>query len=306
MGEVVGDGEAFEVEEALDGFFDEVVGAAGAGSDADGAVGEGEPVLGFDFAVFVSVVVEDFLGGDHFGGVFDEVGGEFGFAHFGEVRGVGGVVSADDDEEVHGFLEEGLEGGLSFLGGAADGVEESEVLVDVVGAVFGLEGMFEAALDFFGFAAEHGGLVGDADGGEMEVGIEAFGVGALEAGEEFVSVAAVEDVVADVIDLFECKDNEVVAVGGGGLRAGGHGFFVPGFSVNDAGNVVAGVLADSLPNAHYVAAGGVNDGASDGGDLLSGGDFGSEGRDDDDVVVAELGEFVGLGAAGEGADAHVF
>ena len=294
------------MEEALDGFFDEVVGAAGASGDADGAVGGGEPVLGFDFAVLVSVVVEDFLGGDHFGGIFDEVGGEFGFAHFGEVGGVGGVVSADDEEEVHGFLEEGLEGGLTFLGGAANSVKESEVLVDVFGAVFGLEGAFEATLDFFGFAAEHGGLVGDADGRKMKVGVEAFGVGALEAGEEFVSVASVEDVVADVVHFFECEDNEVVAVGGGGLGAGGHGFFVPGFSVNDAGDAVARVLADSLPYAHYVAAGSVDDGASDGGDLLSRGDFGSKGRDDDDVVGAELGKFVRFGTAGEGEYAHIF
>lgn len=306
MGEVVGNGETFEAEEALDSFFDEVVGAAGAGGDADGAVRGREPVLGFDFAVFASIVVDDFLGGDHFGGVFDEVSGKFGLAHFGEMGSVGRVVSANDEKKVHRLLKEGLKGGLAFLGGAADGVEESEVLTDVFGAVFGLKSAFEATLDFFGFAAEHGGLVGDADGGKMKIGIKAFGVSALESGEEFVSVAAVEDVVADVIDLFECEDDEVVPVGGGGLGAGGHGFFVPGFSVNDAGDVVAGVLADSLPNAHHVAAGGIDDGASDGRDSSSGGDLGSKGRDDDDILGAQQGKFVRLGAAGKRADAHVF
>ena len=306
IGEVVGDGESFEAEETLDGFFDEVVGTAGAGGDADGAVGGREPVLGFHFAVFAPVIVEDFLGGDHFGGVFDEVGGEFGFAHFGEMGSVGGVVSAHDKEKVHRLLKECLKGGLAFLGGAADGVEKSEVLADVFGAVFDFKGVFEAALDFFGFAAEHGGLVGDADGGKMEVGIKAFGVSALEAVEKFVSVAAVEDVVANVINFFECEDDKVVAVGGGGLGAGGHGFFMPGFSVNNAGDAVAGVLADSLPNAHHIAAGSVDNGASNGRDSLSGGNFGSKSRDDDDILGAKLGKFVRLGAAGKGADAHVF
>ena len=67
------------------------------------------------------------------------------------------------------------------------------------GAVFFLHGGLEAALHFLGFAAQHGGLVGHADGLQMQVGIEAGGIRAFELLQKFLLVAAVQDVIADVI-----------------------------------------------------------------------------------------------------------
>ncbi len=75
---------------------------------------------------------------------------------------------------------------------------------------------------------------------------------------------------------------------GGGAGTGGLGFFVPGLAVNDAGDAVVGVLADALPDAHHVAAGGVDKAAALGLKLLHGGHFGAERRNDDEVVFVEV------------------
>jgi hypothetical protein len=42
------------------------------------------------------------------------------------MRGVGAVVSADDEQHVHRFFEHVEQGVLAFLGGAAGGIEEVE------------------------------------------------------------------------------------------------------------------------------------------------------------------------------------
>ena len=130
------------------------------------------------------------------------------FGDFDEVRGVGAVVSADDEHEVHGVLEHLEEGVLAFLCGAADGVKCVEV---GAGAIACEDGALDALLDFLGFAFEHGGLVGDAEFCEMEIGVEAWGHAAVEAVEEYVFVAAMGDVLAEEIGIGEGEDDEVVA-----------------------------------------------------------------------------------------------
>ena len=72
----------------------------------------------------------------------------------------------------------------------------------------------------------------------MHVGIEAGGVGAFEFLEELLLVAALADVLADVIGFVQREDDEVVraAVFADGLRDGGLGFLVPGLAVDDAGD----------------------------------------------------------------------
>ena len=171
----------------------------------------GSQSRGFDFLLEMEVVMADQFVGNHHGGVFDEEGREFGFAHFGQMRGVGGIVAADDQEEVHRFAEQFFQGVLAFLGGAANCVEKAEMAVQLVGAEALDHGVLDAALHFLGFAAEHGGLVGDADGLQVDVRIEAGGISAFESLQKFLFVAAVEDVVADVIGLGQGIDDQIMA-----------------------------------------------------------------------------------------------
>ena len=60
-------------------------------------------------------------------GIADEKGGQVFLADFREVGGVGAVVAADDEEDIHRLFvvvaEHAEEGILALLGGSADGVE---------------------------------------------------------------------------------------------------------------------------------------------------------------------------------------
>src|ERR1022692_2039686 len=115
---------AAQLEQTPDGVFDQVVRAGRAGRNADGDFAGRQPVAGFHFRSEVLVVVTDEFVRFHFRGVFDEVRRQFGFAHFGEVRSVGRIVTADDDEQVEGFGEQLLERVLPVLRGATNRVEE--------------------------------------------------------------------------------------------------------------------------------------------------------------------------------------
>src|SRR3954466_9391878 len=126
------------------------------------------------------------------------------------------------------------------------------MFIDVFGAIFLFHSALETALNFLSFAAKHRGLVGDANRFKMLVGIEAGRVSAFEFFQKFLFVAAFENVVNDAIGFGEGENDEVVATAG--LRTGGARFFVPGLAVNDAGDLVAGILAHAFPNAHHVAA----------------------------------------------------
>ena len=97
------------------------------------------------------------------------------------------------------------------------------------------------------------------------------------------------DVIADVIGILQGQHHEVVALAvAHGAGGGGLGFLVRGFAVDDGGHVVLGVLPDALPDAHHVAAGGVDDLAAD---LLDAGQRGhirAEGGHDDDIRRGEI------------------
>ncbi len=75
--------------------------------------------------------------------------------------------------------------------------------------------------------------------------------------------------------------------------AGRLGFFVFGLAVNDRGYALAGIFADPFPNAHDVAASGINDLAATIFYLLQNGQLRSERGQDDNVVGLQFGD-VGL------------
>ena len=89
---------------------------------------------GFDFLLQLEIEMADQFVGNHHGGVLDKESRQLGFAHFGQMRGVGGIVAADDQEQVHRFAQQFFQGVLAFLGGAANRVEETEVPVQFVRA----------------------------------------------------------------------------------------------------------------------------------------------------------------------------
>ena len=67
------------------------------------------------------------------------------------------------------------------------------------------------SLHFLGLAAQHRRLIGHADRFQMHIGIEAGGVRTAEFVEKLLLVAAVPDVIADVIGIGEGKHDQVMA-----------------------------------------------------------------------------------------------
>ena len=72
-----------------------------------------------------------------------------------------------------------------------------------------------------------------------------------------------------------------------GPAGGGLGFLVLGLAVDDGGDVGPGVLPHTFPDAHHVAARGIDDLAAALLDARKGGHVGPKGGDDDDVAFAK-------------------
>ena len=115
-----------------------------------------------------------------------------------------------------------------------------------------------------------------------------------------------QDVIADVIGLGECIDDEVMARAvGAGLGGGGLGFLVLGLAVDDAGDPFLGVLADPFPDAHHVAASRVHQAAAFGLKFGARAHLGAKGGDDHHVVGLEPLQFLLGGFGRNDLDAHV-
>ena len=80
---------------------------------------------------------------------------------------------------------------------------------------------------------------------------------------------------------------------------GGLCLFVLRFAVNNGGHRLNGIFAHPFPNAHHVAACGINNLAAAILDLLLNRQFGSKCRHDDNVVGAEISDVRLLISAGE-------
>ena len=123
----------------------------------------------------------------------------------------------------------------------------------------------------------------------MHVRIEPGRMRAFESLEERFFVAAVADVVTNVIGIFERQDDDVMSAAvAKRARTGCLGLFVLGLAVNDGSNRFAGVFAHSFPNAHHVAASGIDNLAAAVFDLLLDRQLGSERWDDHDVFRSKI------------------
>ncbi len=244
--------------------------------------------------------------GNHHGRVLDEVGRQLGFAHFGQMRGVGGIVAADDQQQVHRLAQQFFQRILPVLGRPANRVKETEMPVDLVRAVTLDHGGFDPPLHFLGFAAQHGGLIGHADGLQMDVRIKPRRVGALELLQKFLLVPAMDDVIANVVRLLQIINDKIMARAvGGGLGGGGLGFLVLGLAVDDAGDAFLGILADAFPDAHHVAASGVHQFAAFGDEFFLRVHLRAEGGNDDHVPGVQTAQFLLARLGGNDLDAHV-
>ncbi len=107
--------------------------------------------------------------------------------------------------------------------------------------------------------------------------------------------------------MLEREDHEVVAgfIIAKGTRCGGAGFLMPGFAMDDAGDAVFGVAAHATPYFHHIAAGGIDNAASLGVDLIHEARGRTEGRHDNDIVGRELIVFGAQFLPWQGNDAHV-
>jgi hypothetical protein len=75
--------------------------------------------------------------------------------------------------------------------------------LDIRGAIFLFHRRLQSALHVFGFAPEHRGLVSDSNCLQMNIWIEARGVGPFEFLQKLRFVPAKDDVIADIICLRE-------------------------------------------------------------------------------------------------------
>jgi hypothetical protein len=109
--------------------------------------------------------------------------------------------------------------------------------------------------------------------------------------EERLFVAAVADVIADVIGIGEGQHDKIMAFAvAERARAGRLGFFVLGLAVNDGSGRFAGVFADPFPNTHHVAAGRIHDLAAAFLDLLLDRKLRAEGGDNHDILRLQIGD----------------
>ena len=210
------------------------------------------------------------------------------------MRSVRAVVTTDHEQQVHAHIEQFAQRILPFLRGAADRVEETEVGRGQFRSVAIDDGLANAPLHFLGLAAQHRGLVRHADRLQMQIGIEPGRMRVAEFFEERLLVAAVADVIANVIGVRQREHDEIMSFAiAERARAGRLGLLVLGLAVNDRGGRFAGVFAHAFPHAHDVAAGRVDDLAAAVLDLLLDRQLRSKCRHDDNVVRLQIGN-VGL------------
>src|SRR6185503_18662900 len=109
---------------------------------------------------------------------------------------------------------------------AANRIEKAEMLFKILRPVLPFHRGTKPALHFLGFTPKHRGLIGDADRLQIAVRIEPGRVSSTEFFQKLRLVAAVEDVVTDVISLRERKYDEVMTFAAGGrARTGRLGLF---------------------------------------------------------------------------------
>src|SRR5215211_5323632 len=165
-----------------------------------------------------------------------------------QVVRVRGVVPPDNDHDVQWVLEEPEERVLTVLGRRADGVEELEVLLDVLGPVALDHRLPELLAYGQRLAHEHRGLVGDPHALQVLIGIEARTHAVCELLCELLGPHPAKDEVRDISRLLQVAQDQVLPVAAipQGLRSGGLGLLVVVLAVDDAGETAPRVARYAL------------------------------------------------------------
>ena len=151
-----------------------------------------------------------------------------------------------------------------------------------------LHGLLETLLNLFRLATQHGGLIGNAHGHQMQIGIKARRIGPLETVQKLIPVATVKDVIANVVGLGEVEHHQIMPRPvGGGLGGCRLGLLVLGLAVDNTRHRLFAVLAHPLPDRHDVTAGRIDCLTSETLDAVAGRHLGAKRRNNDHVVGIE-------------------
>ena len=131
------------------------------------------------------------------------------FGDLDEVGGIRAVIATDDDHQVHRVAKHFKQRVLALLGRAADRVEHLECRVVAIALMNRIP---DTALDLLGLALEHGGLICDADPGEMLVRIKSRRAGVFETVEKLCLVTTASNVSAYIIDIVEREDDQITSI----------------------------------------------------------------------------------------------
>ena len=172
LGGEVGFGEAAEGEEAFDRVVDLDVGRRSTRGDADFDRPVRKPVVLLDFVLLVNGLVSQKPRRHEAIRVGDVVGGKPSSADLGEMIGVAGVVTADNEHHVHALIAELDDGILSFLSGATDGVEGAKSIFELRLAEAAFNRLAQPSGNGERVAAEHRRLIRNSESLKVSAGVE--------------------------------------------------------------------------------------------------------------------------------------
>src|SRR5438067_12775439 len=104
------------------------------------------------------------------------------------MRGIRAVVSPDHEQQIHRNIQQFTQCILSFLGSAADGIEETKILRRFLRTIAIENCLAHSSLHFLSLPAQHRGLIRYADSFPMHIRIEPGGVCTAELVEELLLV----------------------------------------------------------------------------------------------------------------------
>ena len=277
---------AAQLEKTHQRFFDQIIRARCAGGDADHDRSRSAANLARSLPLLVQIVMLEFPWSEtRREALQHKISRQLFLAHLRQMRSVRAVVAAHHQQQIHLHVEQLAQRILPFLGRAANRVEEPKILRGQLRPVAIDDRLPNPPLHFFRLAAQHRRLVRHAHRLQMHIGIEPGRIRAFELFEERLLVAAMPDVIANVIGVGESQHHQIMSLAvAERARTGRLGFFVLGLAVNDRRGRFAGVFAHPFPDAHHVAAGGIDNLAAAVLDLLQDRQFGPERRHDDHVV----------------------
>jgi len=161
--------------------------------------------------------------------------GSLASPHFGQVGSIGGIVTADNQQQIQRVAQKASQARPADPGSRRRIVSKKRKCLSFSASPYSGHGATQPPLDLFSFSAQHGRLVGHRDSAQINVRIEPFRVAPLNFSRNSALFPPFYDVIADVIGFGQSK----IRPGNGHRHWPEPGnwwlwFLMPGFSVNDA------------------------------------------------------------------------